>query len=227
MRRSVTVKAIGLLGAGRRGRRASSSASGCPTATSCARCWTAWEVVIPASSRSTSRTPAARRPDRGAHDPGRGAARLRSGLAAVLVAAVLGSTASFVIRRSLGRDAVRGVSNERVRALDERVADHGFATVLLARLVPLVPFSTANYAFGLTSVTARVVRPATALGILPGTAVYVAVGAYGTSPARCPSCWRSSGWCCSGVVGCCAVPAQQATDARDVTTDDAAVPAQR
>ena len=107
-------------------------------------------------------------------------------LGAVLVGALLGSTVAFLISRSLGRAAVRGISNERVRALDDRVSEHGFAAVFLARLVPLVPFTTANYAFGLTSIPVAPYTLGTALGILPGTAIYVAVGAFGADPTSPP-----------------------------------------
>ncbi len=108
------------------------------------------------------------------------------GLAAVLGAAVLGAVAAFWISRLLGRDAVRSLTGRRFAGLDERVRHHAFATVLLARLIPLVPFSTANYAFGLTSVSARSYTAATVLGIVPGSAVYVAVGAFGAEPGSPP-----------------------------------------
>ena len=107
-------------------------------------------------------------------------------LAPVLVAAIIGAVVAFLISRSLGRAAVQGVSNERVRALDARVSEFEFGAVLLARLVPLIPFTTANYAFGLTSVRLPAYALATAIGIVPGTAVYVAVGAYGAEPSSPP-----------------------------------------
>ncbi|WP_372729855.1 TVP38/TMEM64 family protein, partial [Nocardioides sp.] len=66
------------------------------------------------------------------------------------------------------------------------VGRRGFTTVLVARLIPLVPFSSANYAFGVTSVTWPAYASATAVGILPGTALYVAVGAYGAQPGSWP-----------------------------------------
>lgn len=107
-------------------------------------------------------------------------------LPATLVGAVLGATVAFGLARVLGREAVSRVGGARVRALEERVRRHGFATVLAARLLPLVPFSTANFAFGLTSVRLASYVTATALGIVPGTTVYVAVGAYGAEPGSWP-----------------------------------------
>ncbi len=107
-------------------------------------------------------------------------------LGSVLVAAVVASSLAFLIGRALGREAVQGLSNERIRSLDAKVGRHGFATVLLARLVPVIPFTTANYAFGVTSIRWPTYVGATALGIVPGTAVYVAVGAYGADPGSPP-----------------------------------------
>ena len=107
-------------------------------------------------------------------------------LASVLVAAIIGAVVAFLISRALGRDAVQGISNDRVRDLDARVSEHGFGAVLLARLVPLIPFTTANYAFGLTSIPLAPYAAATAVGIIPGTSIYVAVGAYGAEPGSPP-----------------------------------------
>ncbi len=108
------------------------------------------------------------------------------GVAAVLVGAVAGSTAAFVIARRIGRDAVQRISVDRIRHLDEHVGRRGFATVFGARLLPVIPFTTINYVFGLTSVTKRSYVTATAIGIVPGTAIYVAVGAFGFSPGSWP-----------------------------------------
>lgn len=108
------------------------------------------------------------------------------GLLAVLLSADLGLVAAFVVSRVLGRGVVADSGSARVRAVDAQVREHGFATVLVARLVPLVPFSTANYVFGLTSVAWRDYLLASVIGIVPGTAVYVAVGAFGTEPGSLP-----------------------------------------
>lgn len=107
-------------------------------------------------------------------------------LPAVFLGAVLGAGVSFLVARRLGGNVVRRVGSDRVRRLDDSVRAHGFVTVLVARLVPLLPFSTLNYAFGLTSVTVRSYLFATAIGIVPGTTLFVIVGAYGTRPGSWP-----------------------------------------
>lgn len=123
------------------------------------------------------------------------------GLAAVLVGAVAGSTLAFLLARRLGRGAVQDLGAERIRRLDEEIGRRGLVTVLVARLVPVVPFTTINYAFGLTSVSVRSYVAATAVGIVPGTAVYVAVGAYGFSPGSWPFVIAVVGLLLLGVLG--------------------------
>lgn len=68
-------------------------------------------------------------------------------LPSVLLGAVLGASVSFLVARRLGGDAVRRVGSDRVRRLDDSVRAHGFASVLAARLVPLLPFSTLTRRF--------------------------------------------------------------------------------
>lgn len=122
-------------------------------------------------------------------------------LVSVLAAATIGAAIAFSLGRVLGRDVVSGISNERVRELDAKVRDNGFAAVLVARLIPLIPFTTANYAFGLTAVTWRAYVSATAIGIVPGTALYVAVGAYGATPGSWPFVLAVAGLVLLSLVG--------------------------
>ncbi|MDQ0726476.1 TVP38/TMEM64 family protein [Microbacterium sp. W4I20] len=100
-------------------------------------------------------------------------------LALVYVGALLGAAASFVIGRMLGREAVERLTGARVARLDAALAHRGFLAVLGARLVPIIPFTLINYGSGLTAVRPRAYALGTALGILPGSAAYVALGAFG------------------------------------------------
>ncbi|AXT86289.1 TVP38/TMEM64 family protein [Aeromicrobium sp. A1-2] len=148
------------------------------------------------------------------------------GLVVVLVGAVAGSTGAFAGARWLGRDSVRGLTADRVRKVDAQIGERGFLTVLGARLLPVIPFTTINYIFGLTSVKLRAYVIATAVGIIPGTAVYVAVGAYGFSPGSWPFAITVTGLVVLTVVG--TVHARR-TARRPVTTgsatgEDAATP---
>lgn len=105
---------------------------------------------------------------------------LAGGVALVWVGAVLGASMSFWLGQRLGRDGVARLAGRHLVRLDDLVRRHGTLAVLVARLIPVVPFTAVNYGSGLTAVRFGGYLLATAVGILPGTIAYVAVGAYGT-----------------------------------------------
>lgn len=114
------------------------------------------------------------------------------GLTSVLAGAMLGAVAAFYLGRALGRDAMHQLIGMRLDRFDELLARRGFATVLVARLVPVVPFTAVNYAAGLTAVRFQDFLLATVVGILPATAAYVTIGAYGRRPGAWPL-WAAIG----------------------------------
>ncbi len=95
----------------------------------------------------------------------------------VFTGATLGSTLAFLVGRYLARGWVekRIEGNLKFRAIDAAVAREGLKIVLLTRLSPVFPFNLLNYAFGITQVSLKdyVVG---ALGMLPGTLLYVYMG---------------------------------------------------
>ncbi|SEL12960.1 Uncharacterized membrane protein YdjX, TVP38/TMEM64 family, SNARE-associated domain [Blastococcus sp. DSM 46786] len=104
----------------------------------------------------------------------------------VLLAALLGALAAFALGRKLGRDAVERLTGTRVARVDALLSRHGFLAVLGVRLVPALPFTAINYAAGLTAIGSRDYVVGTALGIIPGTIAFAALGAYGTAPGSWP-----------------------------------------
>lgn len=98
------------------------------------------------------------------------------------VAALLGAAAAFGLGRALGRDAVDRLTRGRIERADQLLADHGFGAVLAARLTPVLPFTVINYAAGLTGVKWRRYALGSALGMVPGSLAYSALGAWGTDP---------------------------------------------
>jgi uncharacterized membrane protein YdjX (TVP38/TMEM64 family) len=108
------------------------------------------------------------------------------GVLLVWVAAVAGAVLAFWLGRWLGRDGVALLTGGQLARLDALVLRHGVASVLVARLIPVVPFTAVNYGSGLTAVGFRPYLLGTAVGIVPGTVAYVAVGAYGTQPTSWP-----------------------------------------
>ena len=111
---------------------------------------------------------------------------LTEGLLVVLAGAIGGAVLAFYLARALGRDGVQRLTGVRADRFDEQIARRGFLTVLIARLIPIVPFTVVNYVAGLTAIQVRVFLAATALGILPATTAYVALGAYGSRPGSWP-----------------------------------------
>jgi len=107
-----------------------------------------------------------------------------AGSALAWLAAMAGAVVAFALGRALGRDAVERLLRARLTALDAVVARRGVWAVLLVRLVPVVPFTAVNYGSGLTGVTLRAYVVGSAVGMVPGTIAYAALGAYaGTNPS--------------------------------------------
>lgn len=114
------------------------------------------------------------------------------GVVVVLGAAMIGALAAFGLGRLLGRDAVERITGTRVARVDDLLRRRGMLAVLGVRLVPVLPFTAINYAAGLTAVRTRDYVVGTALGMIPGTISFTALGVYGSARLPGPSCWRSS-----------------------------------
>lgn len=96
------------------------------------------------------------------------------GAGLTLVGADIGATAAYLIaRRTGGQGTFRG---GRAARLQRWLEGNGFAAILSARLMPGVPFNLLNYAAGVGGVPLRPYVGATALGIIPGTLLYAALG---------------------------------------------------
>lgn len=108
------------------------------------------------------------------------------GLLVVLAGATGGAVVAFHLARGLGREGVHRFTGDRFDRLEERLDRHGFLTVIVARLVPVVPFTAVNYLAGLTAMSVRVFVLGTVLGITPASTMYVVLGAYGGEPGSWP-----------------------------------------
>jgi len=107
---------------------------------------------------------------------------LVGGSVIVVAAATAGALLAFGIGRIVGRDAVDRLTGRRVARVQDLLERQGLAAVLVARLVPVVPFTALNYAGGVTRLRLSHYTLGTVLGIIPATVAYVALGRYGTSP---------------------------------------------
>lgn len=109
-----------------------------------------------------------------------GAAGLLFGTAAGTPIALASTTLAAILQYSTTRNlagvAAAPLLPERVRRLDDWMAKNGFLAVLYVRLTPGIPFTLVNYGAGLTSLRLRDLAGGTAVGALPRTFAYVALG---------------------------------------------------
>ena len=98
------------------------------------------------------------------------------GTALVVTAATVGATLLFIAARYLFADAARkrlGTVGERINA---GFTENAFLYLLFLRLVPLFPFFLVNLAPAFTTIPLSTFVAATAVGIIPGTFVFVNLG---------------------------------------------------
>lgn len=86
-----------------------------------------------------------------------------------------------MIARYVARDQIeqRLGSNQKFKQLDRAIGEQGPKLVFLLRLSPLIPFNLSNYFYGLTAVRFWPYVLASWIGMLPGTLLYVCLGAAG------------------------------------------------
>lgn len=90
---------------------------------------------------------------------------------------LLGGSLAFAIARWLGRDAVtRLLGQAHLEAAQEFSQREGFWIVLVARLIPLISFDLISYLAGLSTMSYPKFLLATAIGMLPGTFAWTALG---------------------------------------------------
>lgn len=98
------------------------------------------------------------------------------GVGVTLVGATAGALGGFGLARVVGRRPVEQLAGRRVRAIDRFIAERGLVALLILRFVPLIPFSVLNLVAGVSALRLRDYALGTALGIIPGTVAFVAVG---------------------------------------------------
>jgi len=101
------------------------------------------------------------------------------GASVVIVGTTAGATLSFLIARWLGRDVVASWTGGRIERVDALVARRGLLAALAVRWVPVLPFTVLNYACGVTSMRLRHYALGTAVGVIPGSTAWVALGSLG------------------------------------------------
>ena len=93
------------------------------------------------------------------------------------VAATVGATAIFVAARTSLRDVLRARAGGWLKRVDREFEEGEISFLLIIRLVPVVPFFIANLAPAFLNVRPVNFVWTTFVGIVPGTAVFAALGA--------------------------------------------------
>jgi uncharacterized membrane protein YdjX (TVP38/TMEM64 family) len=107
------------------------------------------------------------------------------GTIVVVIGATLGASLAFLLARTVLRSKVKAMTerNKKLAAVDRAIAREGTKLMLLCRLSGFPPFVFANYAFGLTGVTAFSYVLTTFFGIIPGAFAYTYAGHAGAAVA--------------------------------------------
>lgn len=98
------------------------------------------------------------------------------GTVIVVVAATVGASALFLAAKTSFGDLLKRKAGGRIARFSEGFRDDALSYLLVLRLVPLFPFWLVNLVPAFFDVPLRTYVFATALGILPASAVYVSVG---------------------------------------------------
>ncbi len=89
----------------------------------------------------------------------------------LMIGAMIGTTATFLISRYFGRNLIEKMLKGKFKDLDEKLAKNGFMTILFFRVIPLVPYEALNYTGGLSRIKFKDYFFATFLGLIPGVIV--------------------------------------------------------
>jgi uncharacterized membrane protein YdjX (TVP38/TMEM64 family) len=108
------------------------------------------------------------------------------GTALVSTAGVTAAGAAFLLARYALRERVAAwlPADSRWGAIDRALGKNSLKVITLLRLSPLMPFSLSNYFYGCTTIKLPAFLAGSWLGMLPGTAAYVAAGSAGRAVAE-------------------------------------------
>lgn len=95
-----------------------------------------------------------------------------TGLLLNWLGATIGAVLAYSFAGALCGESCRALLGRRAETLEQLAVTHGFLATLRLRLIPVVPFTLLNYGAALAGVRRRDYALATAIGIVPGAAVY-------------------------------------------------------
>ena len=95
--------------------------------------------------------------------------------------AMVNCTVMFMLSRSIGYNSVKAMVQRKLsvkwqKRLAATAGKEGFLLLIVLRLIPAVPYNLINYAFGLTQMRYPAYLLGSAIGIIPGTLVFINIG---------------------------------------------------
>ena len=95
------------------------------------------------------------------------------GSVGIMLGAFLGTSTTFFISRIFGGGFVEKITKGNAKAVEfqEKLNQKGFVTILLVRLIPLIPWEVVNYAAGLSKIKYKDFIFATLIGIFPAVLI--------------------------------------------------------
>ncbi len=94
-----------------------------------------------------------------------------------VIGASLSAIVPFYLARTLGRESAENMMKGNAQICDNLVSENGFFAVLIARLIPVLPWDLINYGSGFCGIKTRDYLLATVVGIIPGSFAYNMAGA--------------------------------------------------
>lgn len=99
-----------------------------------------------------------------------------TGLIAVNIGATLGAIAAFLVARYVLGQSLQDKYALQLERFNQEFEKDGYLYLLTLRFIPLFPFFLINFLSGLTTVRLSTFAWTTAVGILPGSFVYIYAG---------------------------------------------------
>ncbi len=104
------------------------------------------------------------------------------GAAIAIAGATLGASVAYGLARGMGRNPAQALMAHRVADLDRWISERQFRSIVVLRLLPIVPFNVLNYAAGLSPVRPRAYVAGTLIGLVPGGLLVAGLGSSARQP---------------------------------------------
>lgn len=99
------------------------------------------------------------------------------GTSFVVVSATIGATALFLVAKTTIGDALKARMGPWLQKMEAGFQENAFSYLLAMRLIPIFPFFVVNLVPAFLGVRLKTYFVATLVGIIPGSVVYIQVGA--------------------------------------------------